>query len=167
LTGAAALDYISDIEYFRLRRITMNIDEKVRELAGYFSDVKDRLYSAEKSNSAICDVLNIQEAHALLRIGAGGLITMSEIAKALHMALSSATSIVDKLESKKFVRRDRSIEDRRIVHVELTEEGGRFLEIVTAARLTMAGACLDALDAKEQDQLLELFRKIAVKFRSE
>ena len=145
----------------------MAIAAKTQELAGYFQDVKDRLYGAEKSNTASCAVLNMQEAHALIWIGAGGPKTMSEIAKALHMALSSATSIVDKLEGKKFVRRDRSSEDRRIVRVELTEEGGRFLEIVTAARLAMAGACLDALDPREQDQLLGLFRKIAVKFRSD
>jgi DNA-binding MarR family transcriptional regulator len=145
----------------------MNIEEKARELAGYFSDVKDRIHAAEKSNIALCEVLNIQEAHAILKIGAAGPMTMSEIAKALHLALSSASSIVDKLESKKFVLRDRSSEDRRIVRVHLTEEGGRFLEIVAAARLAMTGACLDALNPQEQDQLLGLFRKIAEKFRSD
>ena len=145
----------------------MGVAEKTQELAGFFQDVKDRLYGAEKSNQAICDVLNMQEAHALSWIGASGPMTMSEVAKALHLALSSATSIVDKLGGKNFVRRDRSSEDRRIVRVGLTKEGTRFFEIVQASRLQLASACLEALDEQEQDRLLELFRKITAKFRSD
>ena len=43
----------------------------------------------------------------------------------IHLSLSSVTGIVDKLEEKALLRRDRSHEDRRIVQAGLTEEGRR------------------------------------------
>jgi len=141
--------------------------KKAQELAGYFQLFRERLRVAEKSNPATCEILNMQEAHTLLSMGNRGAMTMSEIAKVLYLSLSSATSIVDKLENKNFVRRDRSSEDRRIVRVELTKEGTRFYELVKDGQLRLADDALSTLNSREQDLLLELFRKITTKFRAD
>ncbi len=141
--------------------------KKAQELAGYFQLFRERLRVAEKSNPATCEVLNLQEAYTLLSVGTRGAMTMSEIAKVLNLSLSSATSIVDKLESKNFVRRDRSSEDRRIVRAELTKEGTRFYELVKEGQLQLANDALSTLNSREQNLLLELFRKITTKFRAD
>ena len=82
----------------------MESQNKVRQLDEYFSLIKKRLHVAEKNNPATFDILNISEAQTLIIMGPEGSMTMSEIAEALHLSLSSATSIVDTLEDKQFVR---------------------------------------------------------------
>ena len=82
----------------------MENENKVRQLGGYFSLIKKRLHVAEKNNPATFDIVNISEAQTLIIMGPEGSMTMSEIAEALHLSLSSATSIVDTLEGKQFVR---------------------------------------------------------------
>ena len=145
----------------------MESQNKVRQLDGYFSLIKKRLHVAEKNNPATFEILNLSEAQTLIIMGPEGSMTMSEIAAALHLSLSSATSIVDKLEGKQFVRRERSNEDRRIVNVVLTKEGVRFQHHIEEARLNLVRDMLNALDSQEQDQLIRLFGKVAANFKSD
>jgi DNA-binding MarR family transcriptional regulator len=144
----------------------MSLDNKARELAGYFHAVRERMHVAEKSNPATAQVMNLQEAHTLLNMGAKGPMTMSEIAATLQLSLSSVTTIVDKLEGKRLVRRDRSGTDRRIVRVELTPEGAKFHSLIEKSHLRLTRDFLNSLKAQEQDLLLELFRKMTATFKS-
>ncbi|WP_248929225.1 MarR family winged helix-turn-helix transcriptional regulator [Paenibacillus hamazuiensis] len=52
---------------------------------------------------------------------------MNDIADHLGITLGAATSLIDKLEAQGWVTRVRSTTDRRIIYVELTEEGKRKL----------------------------------------
>ena len=49
--------------------------------------------------------------------------TISELARRLHLAQSTVTELVDRTEGAGLVRRSASEDDRRVVYVELTEEG--------------------------------------------
>lgn len=63
----------------------------------------------------------------------------SRLAEAVAITPSSATQMVEALERRKLVRRIRSRTDRRVVTVEITEEGRRRSEARRAAnRLTFA-----------------------------
>ncbi|MFE5323347.1 MarR family winged helix-turn-helix transcriptional regulator [Paenibacillus sp. NPDC056579] len=48
---------------------------------------------------------------------------MNDIADYLTITLGAATSLVDKLERQNIVERIRSVEDRRIIYVQLTDTG--------------------------------------------
>lgn len=48
---------------------------------------------------------------------------MNDIADHLSITLGAATSLVDKLEEQRWVERARCTQDRRIIYVQLTEEG--------------------------------------------
>ncbi|RMH44770.1 MAG: MarR family transcriptional regulator [Deltaproteobacteria bacterium] len=50
-------------------------------------------------------------------------VTASAIARHVHLSQSTVIGILDRLEAKKLVRRQRNLEDRRVVHVSLTEQG--------------------------------------------
>ena len=91
---------------------------------------------------------------------------MSEIANALQLTLSSVTALVDKLEAKTIVARQRSLEDRRIVRVSLTAEGRKLYDLVEHAQRELSMSVLKVLSREEQDMLLGLFRKIAAKLRA-
>ena len=138
----------------------MSVAQKSKELAGYFGAIKAKLHRADKGNPRTCAVLSVQEAHALLCIGARGQAAMSEIADRLQLSSSSMTAVVDKLEKKKFISRGRQKADRRVVEVRLTRAGRKFYDLVEAAHVQLTEKLLEALSAAEQDTLLTLFRKI-------
>lgn len=132
-----------------------------RELSAHFHVIREKLHGIDKHNAATAQVINFQEAHLLMSIGTKGPLTMSEIARTLQLTLSSVTAVVDKLEKKKFVRRTRNAEDRRLVRVELTAAGRKFYNLVEAAHLTLTDSMLKILDPAEREVFLGLFRKIS------
>lgn len=59
----------------------------------------------------------------LMAIVEKGTITSVEIAKRVHLSPSTIVGVLDRLESKNLIRRQRSSEDRREVSVSATTEG--------------------------------------------
>lgn len=129
-------------------------------MAGYFDILRQRVFAAHKNNPATNQAISVHEANVLLSLGTRGKLTMSEIAEVLQLSLSSVTAIIDKLEEKDCVRRDRSEQDRRIVHVDLTKHGKKFYDLVDCSHMNLTLDMLAALEPKEQGELLRLFRKI-------
>jgi len=68
---------------------------------------------------------------------------------------------------KKIVKRERSEEDRRIVKVELTSEGEKIYEQALEVRLRMVRGMLGALNREEQEQFVNLFKKIGERIDKE
>ncbi len=145
----------------------ISLKAKARELSAHFHAIRERLHGLDKCNPETSEFLNVQEAHVLMSIGTGGAMTMSAIARALQLTLSSVTSVVDKLEKKDFVQRGRTATDRRVVRVELTKHGRKFYDLVEEAHLRLTGSILKMLDRDEQETLLRLFRKITDKLRQQ
>lgn len=57
---------------------------------------------------------------------------MSDLAKNLHFSMSAVTAIIDKLVELRFVKREHSKEDRRVIYVSLLTKGkivSSFLEV--------------------------------------
>jgi DNA-binding MarR family transcriptional regulator len=138
----------------------MSIEDKVQELSGYFHVLGKRMKKMDRSDPVLCELISGQEAHVLHNVGMAGSLTMSEIASAIGLSLSSATALVDKLEERKWVKRDRSEEDRRVVRVVLTGQGAKFYDLIEKMHLKLTRDILGTLDEAEQSQLLTLFRKI-------
>jgi DNA-binding MarR family transcriptional regulator len=134
---------------------------KARELSAHFRVIREKLHSIDKHNAATRQFLNFQEAHLLMSLGTKGPLTMSEVAQTLQLKLSSVTALIDKLETKAFVRRVRTARDRRLVRVELTRQGSKFHDLVESAHLQLTGSMLRILNPAERETLLALFRKIA------
>ena len=136
-------------------------EKKAGELVDYLQIVMGEAKGTDKKNKSLCELLSPQEIQVLLTCGRRGPCIMSSISAAIHLSLSSVTGIVDKLEEKKLARRDRSTEDRRIVQVELTDEGRRLHKLALEGHIQFAHSMLKALDPEEQDSLVKLFRKVA------
>ncbi|MEQ8701789.1 MAG: MarR family transcriptional regulator [Bauldia litoralis] len=87
-------------------------------------------------------------------------ITPIALSRAIVRDKSTVTPLVQDLERRNLVRRDRSTADRRSVHLTLTEEGEATLD----ALMEHADAhdrWLDAIVGDEKPQLLRLLRRIA------
>ena len=87
-------------------------------------------------------------------------LTMSEIGKEMTVTFANITTIVDNLEKLKYVRRQRDLEDRRLVKVELTNSGSKlFKKIFKSHRLEIA-KLMKVLDENELQSLIEHTKSI-------
>jgi len=68
------------------------------------------------------------EMEILQFVALNGRKKMKEIGEAFNIKLSTLTSIIDKIERQKFVRRVNSKQDRRAVYLDLTPKGKRLYE---------------------------------------
>jgi DNA-binding MarR family transcriptional regulator len=111
--------------------------------------------------------LNMQELRVIEFLGNEGPRMMRELAEHISVAVNTLTTIVDSLEAKEFVSRQRSEEDRRVIRVELTRPGREIHQSLVEANLRLFRSMLSALTEDEQEIFMVLFRKIARAGRSQ
>lgn len=76
--------------------------------------------------------ISMAQLHILYTLQRGGEMPMSRLADVLHVSLSNATGLIDRIEERGFVERTRVPEDRRVVMIRVTDAGRRMLEEVDA-----------------------------------
>lgn len=86
---------------------------------------------------------------------------MSDLADALHVARRSATSLVDELEAKGWVRRIGDPVDRRAIRVELTDAGRELMRTVGQSRRKAATRVLETLPERDLRSLRDLLARLA------
>jgi len=94
-------------------------------------------------------------------IGSSGEITAGVIARNVSLSQATVTSIIDRLERKGLLRRERSTDDKRKVMVSLTAQGGKALE---AAPTLMQESFINAfnrLEDWEQALILSSLQRVA------
>lgn len=145
----------------------MSLEDRARKLVGHLQTVMEEAESLDKKTAAAKEKLSWQEIRVLRVVSREDCCPMSGLAEKICLSLSSVTGLIDRLVSKKLVKRDRSVEDRRVVQVELTEQGKALSEEVMQGPVEFARGLLRGLNAEEQEALLALFRKIAGRIEAE
>jgi len=97
--------------------------------------------------------------NALRALGGDEQLTMSGLAERLKVSTAAVTSIVDKLENEKFVRRARSKEDRRQIFVEITPRGREAVHRILDVRTDFIRYMFNNLSAEMQQNWIELYRE--------
>lgn len=88
--------------------------------------------------------------------------TVATLARDLNVDPGAATRMLDRLEKKAFISRCRSTEDRRVVHVSLTEEGRRVAGEVPKVLSQVLNDHLVGFSHDEWQTLLVLLRRMLV-----
>jgi len=137
-------------------------DAKVKQLRESIRDIvrQFRCLDAAMASHPHGEI-TIPEVHIIEVLGDRRSCMMRELAEYLLLAVNTVTTIVDKLEQKKLVRRERDDADRRIVMVQLTDKGREAYEGILEVRLDVCRAMLTPLNEDEQDIFMVLMRKIA------
>lgn len=85
---------------------------------------------------------------------------MSDLAESAGTSQASLTGIVDRLVERGLVDRRRSLEDRRVVEVAMTDEGREAMARSHAGILASLAEALAPLDDEERARFLELVSRI-------
>ena len=141
--------------------------DNARQLVDCLQKIIEEVEAIDKKKAATAAQLSTQEIRALSAVGRERCCVMSRIAKAICLSLSSATGLIDRLVEKNLVKRDRSSQDRRVVEVELTDEGRQVHAVALQSRLEFARDLLTGLNSQEQEALLTLFGKISQRIKPE
>ena len=141
------------------------LGRKEKEMMDHLESIIHRYVFTQKHPGM--DVCRKAEVKLVEILGSQGAMIMTEVADQAMLSLSTATGVIDGLVVKKLVKRERSEKDRRIVRVELTTEGQKIYEQALEVRLRMVRGMLGALNKEEQEQFVNLFRKIGERIHRE
>src|SRR5262245_56043624 len=133
-----------------LNRRAQDLRDLVAEILSQF-----RLVDEASANGPHVE-LSIQDLRVVEHLGDTGPRIMRELAEHLRLAVSSVTSVVDNLENKGLVQRQRSEKDRRIVRVELTTAGTAIYHAAVKEKLQLLRGMLAALTDDEQEIFMVL-----------
>lgn len=84
----------------------------------------------EKSKIFNCGV-TMSQCSTILAIGKRVRMTMNELSDCMSLASSTMTRIVDKLVRDGYIERSQDDQDRRVVHVSLTEKGKGLFKVIS------------------------------------
>ncbi len=96
---------------------------------------------------------------ALLHLGT---MSQGDIGGKLLLSGSNITTVIDNLEKRDLVRRERRTDDRRVVEVSLTTKGRKLIEGLFPLHARRITELLSALSSQEQDQLAALCRTLGL-----
>lgn len=133
-------------------QIDDSIGYLMRQIVGITSAVVDERMAAHDLTDA--------QWKPLLMIQQGQCRTAAELARLACCDAGAVTRLLDRVEAKGLVRRTRSQEDRRVVNLELTEEGGRAAEVVPHILADVLNAMLAGFSEAEVSQLKVLLQRL-------
>lgn len=110
--------------------------------------------------------LSISEIHVIDNIGVNRERTMSDTAKDLKITSGTLTTAVDNLIKKGYVTRQRSVEDRRVVKIKLTEKGIAAYRAHEEFHKDLVISALQQLDTNEEELLIKVLASIDKFFKN-
>ena len=134
---------------------------EVRETTeAFLESVRDTYMSSRVNGSADflqgeCRLLTV------LSYGEGRKMQPGELAKRLGVSTARIASTLRTLESKRFITRETSEQDRRKVYVGITEEGRQYLEAKREKVCGFFDMILSGLDEGERGEFIRLINKLS------
>ena len=132
-----------------LTRLCMHMQHKLLEN-------RNKMLKAQGINETLFMALltlDAQENHS---------IQPSELSSALGSSRTNATRIADELEKRGWIERKESDNDRRCLHLRLTEQGHEFLNQLLPPQHQSLKRLWSSLESNEKKQLEDILRKLLV-----
>jgi MarR family 2-MHQ and catechol resistance regulon transcriptional repressor len=95
-------------------------------------------------------------------LGHLGPLTIGDVGKKMLVTGGCVTVIIDNLEKENLVERSRSTEDRRVIKVQLTENGERLFKEIFGRHAERVTELASVLTEEEQIQLSNLLKKLGL-----
>jgi DNA-binding MarR family transcriptional regulator len=96
-----------------------------------------------------------------------GPLKVSQIAEALCYTSGAITALTDKMIAGGYVERERTEEDRRVVYLNITEEGRQMLGTIRARRKANIQKYFGDLPDEDIEHLIRIFKEVLSKVAKE
>ncbi|MGE7604572.1 MarR family winged helix-turn-helix transcriptional regulator [Peribacillus sp. NPDC097675] len=103
---------------------------------------------------------SVTQALALEMLEAEGRLMASHLAVSLSLSTGGITGITDKLVRDQLIQRTRNKGDRRIVYLEITEQGRELLKVLRNQRIELMEKFLEPLSKMKMQELLKFNKKL-------
>lgn len=136
------------------------VDYEPSESIGYLAGrVKNSLTRAVDARMNEFDLTYAQWG-PLLMLHKGMGLTAADFSRLMNLDTGAVTRTIDRLEAKGLLVRQRSSEDRRVVHLELTEQGQHVAERIPHIVADVLNEHLTGFEAQEIDTLKSMLNRM-------
>jgi len=141
------------------KRFKMKSTSNLKETITFLSDLIENILEETLDVSDFSD-LTWQQLHYLKVLVKMKNPTLTELAKELNLTKPTVTVLVDKLTEKGYIRRVKSDDDRRVMHLHIDKKGAKVNALREIAHEKMAEKIKSGLSLTETAILTELLKKI-------
>lgn len=127
---------------------------------GYLISMAHRLQVQMLQERLKAHGITIAQWYALVELWCGDGLTQKDLAERIVLAPATVTRTLDRMERDGLVRRERSSEDRRAVHVYLTERAIALLEVLPPKVMEVRDMSVEGIAEEDLDHLRTVLRKI-------
>lgn len=139
-------------------------EKEVRALDAYIKLVRaTEAVTARTSQNYLAAGLSVSQFGVLEALLHGGSLCQKDLAKKILKSTGNITMVIDNLEKRQLVQRERGAEDRRFISVHLTEGGRKLIESIFPQQVAGIVGEMEVLTAAEQEELARLCRKLGLK----
>jgi MarR family transcriptional regulator, 2-MHQ and catechol-resistance regulon repressor len=107
--------------------------------------------------------LSITEFSVLEVLYHKGKQTIQQIGKSILISSGSMTYVIDKLEQRGLVSRNACPEDRRVIHVLLTDDGNTLMNEIMPTYHQLISSMFDSLSDEDAETFVHLLSKVKEK----
>jgi len=138
--------------------------EEVRALSAYVKLVRASESITSRIQRHVTEAgLSVSQFGVLEALYHLGPLSQAEIAKKVLKSTGNITMVIDNLEKRALVKRERKQEDRRFYSVQLTPEGRKLIGSIFPRHAAKIVAEMGSLSSAEQEELGNLCRKLGLR----
>jgi len=139
-------------------------DQEVRALDSYIKLVRaTEAVNARTSQHFTAAGLTVSQFGVLEALYHGGPLCQRDLAKKILKSTGNITMVIDNLEKRQLVQRERDAEDRRFITIKLTGAGRELISSIFPRQVAAILAEMESLTAAEQEELGRLCRKLGLR----
>lgn len=109
----------------------------------------------------ITNGLNVTEFSVLEVLYLNGKQTMHQIGDSIFVSSGSLTYVINKLEQKGLLKRNACLNDRRVIHVELTNNGISLMNEIMPDHRNFINYMFESLNEEESQTIVKLLGKVS------
>jgi len=137
----------------------MTFEQRVDALTHYLKLMRQNTNKAQAMFIQSLGNLTMQHLDVLNMIGDRGSCAMGQIAERAFLPQSTVTFVVDKLVKMELVKREHSVQDRRVVVAELMQKGKEIYDAQLVYAKMVCAELLKQLNDDEQAQFVKFCRR--------
>ena len=154
-----------------LNRLTVNLmatkytgnEKEVRALNSYIKLVRaSEAVNARTGRTFTAAGLSVSQFGVLEALLHGGALCQRDLARKILKSTGNITMVIDNLEKRGLVCRQRDAADRRFITITLTDAGRQLIASIFPQQVASILAAMGVLSEAEQDELGRLCRKLGV-----